>query len=189
MDEVGDIKATVSMIDICEKYGIEVNRGGFASCPFHSERTPSMKIYPGQRGYCCFGCGKSGDVIDFVKEYFSISFKDAVRKINDDFGLHLLFDDHSDYRARIAAGRATYERKKKYEAEQKLREEIEKEYWDIYDDWLKLGEIMDRHRPADQDDDMDPIFIRALILHELYECELEAADARRYRYYNERRNK
>lgn len=187
MDEISSIKEAVTMLDICDKYGIEVNRSGYACCPFHNERTPSMKVYPGQRGYCCFGCGKSGDVIDFVKQYFSISFKDAVRKIDDDFGLHILIDDHADLRTRLAAGRAAYERQKRMEAERKRREDIEREYWDLYDAWLKLGEIMDRHRPESIDDDVDPIFTRALILRAEYENELDVADARRCRLNNERR--
>lgn len=86
------IKQSVSMKDICYHYGIPVNRAGFAKCPFHAngdERTPSMKIYNGERGYACFACHSSGDVIDFVMRYLNLPFKDAVRRINVDFALNL----------------------------------------------------------------------------------------------------
>ena len=53
-----EIKQTYSMRDILEKYGIHVNRSGFASCPFHTgDRTPSLKIY--DRDFYCFACGKN----------------------------------------------------------------------------------------------------------------------------------
>ena len=34
-----------------------------ACCPFHNDKTPSMKL---DRRYHCFGCGADGDVIDFT---------------------------------------------------------------------------------------------------------------------------
>lgn len=86
------IKQSVTMRQVCEMYGVEVNRAGFCKCPFHNERTASMKVYDGNRGYFCFGCKKSGDVIDFVKDYFLLTFKDALVKINTDFNLRFQLD-------------------------------------------------------------------------------------------------
>lgn len=83
------IKQSVTMRQVCNIYGIEVNRAGFACCPFHNEKTPSMKIYDGSRGYFCFGCKKSGDVISFVKEYFNLTFPASIDKLNSDFHLGL----------------------------------------------------------------------------------------------------
>ena len=77
VDTAKEIKAAVSMIDVCRKYGIEVNHAGYAVCPFHGEKTGSLKVYPGRRGWHCFGCGEGGDVIDFVQRYFGLSLKEA----------------------------------------------------------------------------------------------------------------
>lgn len=87
-----EIKSRVTMRDICERYGIPVDRTGKVVCVFHADKTPSMKIYPGDRGFHCFGCGASGTSIDFVMMYFSLSYKEAIRKINDDFNLGLELD-------------------------------------------------------------------------------------------------
>ena len=87
MNYAETIKESISMRDICEKYGIAINRSGFAVCPFHNEKTPSMKIY--EEHYYCFGCGAHGDVTDFVARLFRISQYDAAVKLNADFGLHL----------------------------------------------------------------------------------------------------
>ena len=46
-------------------------------CPFHNEKTPSFSVVPEKGFYHCFGCGAHGDVIDFIKNYFSVDFKEA----------------------------------------------------------------------------------------------------------------
>lgn len=90
MDRAAEIKVRVSMLDVIERYGYEVNRVGFMCCPFHSgDRTASLKIYPGERGWHCFGCGKGGSVIDFVMEHDGLSFKGACKTLDSMFGLSL----------------------------------------------------------------------------------------------------
>lgn len=79
------IKSSVNLIDVAKYYGIEVNRSGFTSCLFHSERTPSMKLYPDH--FYCFGCGKSGDVIALAAQRFRISQFDSAKLIMNDFHL------------------------------------------------------------------------------------------------------
>ena len=54
-------------------------------CPFHEDRTPSMKLY--EDHFFCFGCGKHGDVINLVAELFAIPPYDAACKLADDFGV------------------------------------------------------------------------------------------------------
>lgn len=90
MDRASEIKRLVTMQDIIRKYGFETNRSGFMRCPFHQgDHTASLKIYPGDRGWCCFGCHRGGTVIDFVMNLFGISFQQALSRINFDFDLGL----------------------------------------------------------------------------------------------------
>lgn len=70
-----EIKQQNSMPDIVRKYGFKPNRSGFISCPFHKEKTASMKIY--QDSFYCFGCGKAGDVFTFVQKMDNCDFKTA----------------------------------------------------------------------------------------------------------------
>ena len=57
------VKQSVTTRQAASYYGIRVGRNGMACCPFHNDRTPSMKV---DSRYYCFGCGASGDVIDFA---------------------------------------------------------------------------------------------------------------------------
>jgi len=72
---VEEIKEAVTMPELLSKYGIRVNRNGFCNCPFHNEKTASMKVYP--KSAYCFGCGWGGDVIKFVQAYNRCDFKTA----------------------------------------------------------------------------------------------------------------
>ena len=58
------VKSAVTVKQAAEYYGCKVNRGDMICCPFHDDRHPSMKL---NRDYFyCFGCGATGDVIDFT---------------------------------------------------------------------------------------------------------------------------
>ena len=78
------VKQSVTARQAAKAYGLEVDVHGMALCPFHDDHHPSLKL--DQRFYC-FGCGASGDVIDFTAKLFGISLKDAAQKLAEDFGI------------------------------------------------------------------------------------------------------
>jgi len=84
-----EIKARLDMDDVFARYGLEKNRAGFIVCPFHSEKTASLSAYDSKKRWKCFGCGEGGDVIRFVMLLHGINFRQALMRINDDFGLGL----------------------------------------------------------------------------------------------------
>jgi hypothetical protein len=47
------------------------------SCPFHDDGTPSLHVYPGDRGWACFGCGRGGSIYDFGSELWGIGTRGA----------------------------------------------------------------------------------------------------------------
>ena len=79
------VKENVTARQVAMQYGIKINRSGLACCPFHKDKTPSMKI---DKRYYCFGCGDTGDAIDFVAKYFGLAPKEAAMKIPSDFALN-----------------------------------------------------------------------------------------------------
>ena len=81
------VKQNICVPDAAEHYGLQVNRNGMCSCPFHEDRHPSMKL--NERYFYCFGCGATGDVIDLVARLFGLSSYEAAQKLAQDFGIEL----------------------------------------------------------------------------------------------------
>ena len=79
------VKQSVTVREAAQMYGIEVNRSGMACCPFHDDKNPSMKL--NEDYFYCFGCGATGDVIDFTARLYNLSPKEAAEKLTQDFGL------------------------------------------------------------------------------------------------------
>ena len=85
MDLFTQIKMAVSVKEAAEYYGLEVNRGNMICCPFHADRTPSMKL--NEDYFYCFGCGATGDVIDLAARLFGLSGYDAAKKLAANFDI------------------------------------------------------------------------------------------------------
>ena len=78
------IKAAVSVRQAAQSCGIVVNRSGMATCPFHEDHTPSLKL---DQRYYCFGCGATGDVIDFTARLLNVSNYNAAQILAEKFGI------------------------------------------------------------------------------------------------------
>jgi DNA primase len=79
------IRAASDIVDVIGSY-LPLKRAGanfVALCPFHKEKSPSFNVNPHRQIFHCFGCHKGGDVFTFVREYESIGFMDAVRRLAD----------------------------------------------------------------------------------------------------------
>jgi DNA primase len=64
-------------------------------CPFHEERTPSFSVNPADKLYHCFGCGKGGDVISFVRETENLDFVGALEWLAQRFRVELEYEETS----------------------------------------------------------------------------------------------
>lgn len=88
-----EIKDLYSMRDILGRYGLpQPNRAGFICCPFHKEKTASMKIY--KDSYHCFGCGENGDIFSFVQKMEDVDFRTAFKMLGGTY-------DKSDYQHKL----------------------------------------------------------------------------------------
>lgn len=87
--------------DIVEVIGsyVKLERRGYtywACCPFHHEKTPSFAVNASDGYYHCFGCGVSGDVIGFIKNYENVDFRQAVEILAARAGLEVpAYDDRA----------------------------------------------------------------------------------------------
>jgi DNA primase len=64
-------------------------------CPFHEEKTPSFSVNPVDKLYYCFGCGKGGDVISFVRETEGLDFVGAVEWLAERFRVPIEVEEAS----------------------------------------------------------------------------------------------
>ena len=143
------VKQSVTVREAAEMYGIAVGRGGMACCPFHDDRHPSMKL--NEDYFYCFGCGATGDVIDFTARLYDLSPKEAAEKLALDFGL--AYDSQ-------APPRRNYVRQKS-EA-QKLKEKRE-HGWRILTDYYHLLRKWETdYSPKTPDEDPHPRFMEAI---------------------------
>jgi DNA primase len=76
-------------------------------CPFHEERTPSFSVNPVEKLFYCFGCGKGGDLITFVRETEGLDFAGAVESLADRYRIALEYEETSP---RVEEGRRRRER-------------------------------------------------------------------------------
>ena len=86
--EASDIVDLVSEVTKVKKSG----RSYMAVCPFHEEKTPSMSLDRARGLYHCFGCGKGGDVFEFVKETRGVDFGEALDMLATKAGIQLVRD-------------------------------------------------------------------------------------------------
>ncbi|HEV2524472.1 MAG TPA: DNA primase, partial [Gammaproteobacteria bacterium] len=86
------IEELLARTDIAEIIGgrISLRRAGanfIACCPFHQEKTPSFTVSVTKQFYHCFGCGVSGDAIQFLTEHDGLHFVEAVETLASRAGL------------------------------------------------------------------------------------------------------
>jgi len=149
------IKQTLSMEDVARHYGYPVSRSGSIKCPFHNDKTASLKIYsePG-RGWHCYGACNEGDsVIDFVMKVYGLQFRDAVVRVNADFHLGLT-DDRPD-------PAETAQRNRERDEAVRIRATFETEYAARSEQHRRLWFAKIHKAPKDPDDEYDPEYVEA----------------------------
>ncbi|MEY8458413.1 DNA primase [Lactococcus ileimucosae] len=95
-EELTELKNQVNIADLISQYVSLVKSGKnyLGLCPFHGEKTPSFNVNAEKGFYHCFGCGKSGDAIDFIKDYKQVGFVDAVKDVADFAGITLNIENN-----------------------------------------------------------------------------------------------
>lgn len=81
-------KQNIDLAFVVRSAGVELQKQGpryRGKCPFHNERTPSFFVFQDNR-FKCFGCGVSGDCIDFVRKLHGLSFPDALKHLGIEQG-------------------------------------------------------------------------------------------------------
>jgi DNA primase len=94
-------------------------------CPFHEERTPSFSVNAPDKLYYCFGCGKGGDVVSFVRETENLDFVEAIEFLAERFRVELEYEETSP-----AADEARRRRERLYAVLDQAATFFERYLWD-----------------------------------------------------------
>ena len=128
-----EIKKMYSMRDILMRYGIQPNRAGFIRCPFHKEKTASMKIY--KDSYYCFGCGASGDIFDFVCRMDGLTFREAFLSMGGTYEKETFRDRTARYHAQKQR-----DQRQRQANDLEVKRKLNNDLIDIYRDWYQRSE-------------------------------------------------
>lgn len=88
---IDEIKSRCNIVDVVGSV-VSLKKTGSnyqGLCPFHNEKTPSFVVSETKQMFTCFGCHTSGDVIEFVKKYYNLTFVEALEKLAAQCGVQL----------------------------------------------------------------------------------------------------
>ena len=143
------VKENVTARQAAEAYSLKVGRTGMACCPFHSDKSPSMKL---DERYYCFGCGATGDAVDLTAKLFGIGLREAAVKLAEDFGLN--YDSRQKPSVRPRIREPTPEQK--YQKEENHCYKVLTDYFHLLREWEK------KYAPKQPDEEWNPLFAEAL---------------------------
>ena len=156
-----EVKAAVDINTAAEYYGLNV-RKDTDLCPFHNEKTGSLKLYHDH--FYCFGCGEHGDVIKLTGKLLGLSPIDSAGRLASDFNVII----HDDFKPK-----GHTRNKDSPQKEFTYREQENKAYRLLADYCKYLKDCRIRYAPHTPEERPHPLFVTAL-------CELEM-----FRYYRD----
>lgn len=146
---VDEIKSRLNMQSVIGCYFPSLKpRGNRIPCPIHNGKDYNFSF--NDAVYHCFVCGAKGDVISFVQEVFSLSFPDALERLNDDFRLGLVFGRRMTLRERREADDRYKELLAERERQPLTRREILSE-WQRLKRWAVECDKVPRRNISDAD--------------------------------------
>ena len=86
------VKAAVPLPEAARDLGLLPGPGGMVCCPFHPDKTPSLRLYPDH--YYCFGCHAHGDVVDLAARLWSLRPIEAAKALSRQYRVA---DPHPDF--------------------------------------------------------------------------------------------
>lgn len=159
------------MRDVLERYGYSAKRR--IPCPLHNGKDNNFEVK--EKSFMCYSQCGGGDVISFVQKLFNLSFPDALKKIDLDFGLSL-YGEHS-----FEDLRKLHYRQKQIQAERERKErekqQADVEYWAVFAEWKRLDDNKQNYAPKTPDEELHPLFVEALQKLAYQEHLLDCAEA------------
>ena len=119
--KIDEIASSLDIVEIISQYTQlkKAGRSFMGRCPFHQEKTPSFSVSQEKGVYHCFGCGKSGNIFNFIMDIDNVSFYEAVKLLAEKANIKIEFDEEP------------YEDKNKIEILYEINKAAARFYYDI----------------------------------------------------------
>lgn len=88
-DLINEICTNNDIVDYVSKY-VQLKKSGrdySGLCPFHHEKSPSFHVSGEKQLFHCFGCGASGNLVQFVMRTENLDFVEALKLLADKAGI------------------------------------------------------------------------------------------------------
>ncbi len=82
-DFIDGLVQKTDVVDVISKY-VDLKKAGsnyLGLCPFHNEKGPSFTVSPQKNFYYCFGCGASGNALNFLKNHLNLTYVESVHTL------------------------------------------------------------------------------------------------------------
>ncbi|HEX7906245.1 MAG TPA: CHC2 zinc finger domain-containing protein [Chitinophagaceae bacterium] len=98
-ETIDNVKNRMNLAEVVQDF-LKLKKHGtnlVGLCPFHNEKTPSFTISPAKQIYKCFGCGKSGDSIQFLIEHEQLSYVGAIEWLAKKYNVQVELEGKKEY--------------------------------------------------------------------------------------------
>ena len=98
--DIDYIFENINIVSLVSEYVKLEKRGQnyLGLCPFHNEKTPSFTVSPEKKIAHCFGCGKGGNIFQFVSLIENITYNQAIVKLGTRLGLDIESNSNKEER-------------------------------------------------------------------------------------------
>ncbi len=171
MNTLEMIKSTLKMQAVFNRYGLQINGAGYVICPFHNEKTASLKAYKDNTRFHCFGCGAEGSVVDFVQLFYGIGFQQALLQICYDFGFPI---------CKKTSIKECHEMRKRHLDIASKPVDVSN-FWAVANEYFRLKQNFIRYEPKFLNQEFHKLFVEACQKLDFYEyLMLELAKGEHY---------
>ena len=97
---IEEIRINNDIVDVVSQY-VKLDKKSkyyFGLCPFHHEKTPSFSVTPSKQIFYCYGCGKAGNVVNFIMEIENLEYVEALRFLAERARIRLPEDESEEER-------------------------------------------------------------------------------------------
>lgn len=97
-EDISKILDATEIVDVINSFVPLRKRGVnyLGNCPFHNEKTPSFTVSPSKGIFKCFGCGESGNAVNFIMKHEHYSYPEALRFLANKYGIEIKEEELSN---------------------------------------------------------------------------------------------